>query len=299
MKNIHSRFRKTIFIFLYCLFGTTIIAQDGYWQRFDVKEDMTDIQKLIKTTYKNFNPAHHKFSGKTGDMGMNFEYVYYSTIDGKNHTYRGHVAWEWSNPNTMTPGDKLKVKGIISNLSAEGSVSAYINIGAAGFMKPEPGNLDYAKPNGTTKIAGTAIVPKPGLDRNGKLIPYLNLKFTLSGGNEFRWIERTIIYKWIPKNKGSESLPPGNTGINGTYNTDFNQMKLSISGNKVTGTYQWNDGKIEGTLNGTVLTGWWYQSNGKGKFIFNFNSSFTAFTGKWGRGDSEPTSAWNGTKVSN
>jgi len=48
-----------------------------------------------------------------------------------------------------------------------------------------------------------------------------------------------------------------------------------------------------------VLTGWWYQSNGKGKFIFNFNNNFTAFTGKWGYNDNNPSNAWNGTKTSN
>lgn len=298
MKNSMRQLRKTLFFLLYCHFVMTATAQDGYWQRSDVKEEMTDIQKLIKNTYKNFNPAHHKFSGKTGDMGMNFEYIYYSTIDRKNHTYRGHVAWEWSNPNTMNPGDKLTVKGIVSNLTGEsGSASAYVNMGAAGFMKPEAGYPGYASPNSTIKMAGTAIIPKPGIDRNGKLIPYLYVKFGLSGGNEFRWVERTIIYKWIPTIK--QNLPSNSTGINGIYNTNFNQMSLSITGNKVTGTYKWNDGRIEGTLNGTVLTGWWYQSNGKGKFIFNFNNNFTAFTGKWGYNDNNPSNAWNGTKTSN
>lgn len=298
MKNSIQKFRKVLFFFLYCHFAMSAMAQDGYWQRSDVKEEMTDIQKLIKNTYKNFNPAHHKFSGKTGDMGLNFEYIYYSTIDRKNHTYRGHVAWEWSNPNTMNPGDKLTVKGIVSNLTGEsGSVSAYVNMGAADFLKPETGYPGYASPNSTTKMAGTAIIPKPGIDRNGKLIPYLYVKFGLSGGNEFRWVERTIIYKWIPTIK--QTLPSNSTGINGVYNTNFNQMSLSITGNKVTGTYKWNDGRIEGTLNGTVLTGWWYQSNGKGKFIFNFNNNFTAFTGKWGYNDNNPSNAWNGTKTSN
>ncbi|MBI5858079.1 MAG: hypothetical protein HZB42_10590 [Sphingobacteriales bacterium] len=299
MRNIHGQFKKGGIFLLFCLFAMTARSQDGYWQRYNVKDTMTDVQKLIRNTYKNFNLAHHKFSAQTGDMGLSFEYNYYSTIDKKDHIRRGHVAWEWTNPSTMTPGEKLTVRGIVSNLTAEsGNVSAYVKLSSFGFMKPEPGKLSYAKPNGTTIMAGTAEVPKPGIDRNGKLIPYLYLKFVLSGGNNFTWVERTITYTWIPKK--TETNPPatGSNAIAGTYKTDFNEMTLSITGNKVTGTYKWNNGKIEGTLNGMTLTGWWFQSNGKGRFVFNFNSNFTAFTGKWGYNESEPTSQWNGTKVS-
>lgn len=86
--------------------------------------------------------------------------------------------------------------------------------------------------------------------------------------------------------------------IDGTYQTDFNEMTLFRNGDKVTGTYKHKDGKIEGTIKGKTLTGWWYQSNGKGKFIFEFNNDFTAFTGKWGYNDAQPGSAWNGQKKS-
>lgn len=297
MKNCHRQFSLLGLFILFCFCSTKAWPQDGYWQRYSVKDTMTDIQKLIKNFYKNFNPAHHKFSAKTGDMGLSYEYSYYSTVDKKNHIHRGHVAWEWTNPSSMKPGDKLTVKGIISNLTGEpGNISAYAMLGSYAFMKPEPGKLSYATPNGSTKIAGTAEVPKPGIGRDGKLIPYLYMKFVLSGGNEFNWVERTITYKWIPKAKVTQPPATTNAAIAGTYKTDFDEMTLSISGNKVTGTYKWKDGRIEGTLNGTTLTGWWYQSNGKGRFIFNFNSTFTAFTGKWGYNNSEPSSAWNGTK---
>ncbi len=55
-------------------------------------------------------------------------------------------------------------------------------------------------------------------------------------------------------------------------------MTIQRNGNKVTGTYKWNNGRIEGTISGHTVTGWWYQSNGKGKFVFDFNSDFSALT---------------------
>ncbi len=89
-----------------------------------------------------------------------------------------------------------------------------------------------------------------------------------------------------------------NSKIAGTYNTDFNEMTLSINGNSVTGTYKHNDGKINGVLEGNKLIGNWTQTNGKGKFEFLFNSEFSAFTGKWAYNNNTPSNKWNGTKIS-
>jgi len=83
----------------------------------------------------------------------------------------------------------------------------------------------------------------------------------------------------------------------GVYSTDFKEMTLSQSGNKVTGTYKHNNGRVEGTLNGRTLTGLWSQDNGKGKFVFEFNSDFSGYTGKWGYNDAAPSAKWNGTRL--
>ena len=81
----------------------------------------------------------------------------------------------------------------------------------------------------------------------------------------------------------------------GDFATDFNAMRFRPDGNRVTGTYDFRDGRIEGTLNGHRLIGRWTQSNGRGRFVFEFNDDFTAFTGKWSYNDAEPTSSgWNG-----
>lgn len=86
--------------------------------------------------------------------------------------------------------------------------------------------------------------------------------------------------------------------IAGVYQSDFNELTLHINGNHVTGTYKYKGGKVDGILTGSKLVGTWWQTNGKGKMEFNFNSDFSAFSGKWGYNDSAPTSKWNGTKIS-
>ncbi|MDP3912898.1 MAG: LamG domain-containing protein [Bacteroidota bacterium] len=85
--------------------------------------------------------------------------------------------------------------------------------------------------------------------------------------------------------------------ISGVYNTDFKEMTITQNGNKVTGTYKHQNGRIDGTLNGHTLTGFWFQDNGKGKLVFEFNSDFSGYTGKWGYNDAAPASKWNGTRI--
>lgn len=85
--------------------------------------------------------------------------------------------------------------------------------------------------------------------------------------------------------------------ISGVYKTEWGNITFLQNGSSVTGSYPLNNGRIEGTLEGRVLTGRWYQSNGSGRIRFEFNSDSSAFTGKWSRGDAEPLSAWNGTRV--
>lgn len=94
---------------------------------------------------------------------------------------------------------------------------------------------------------------------------------------------------------GGEKVSSAATLPTGDFSTDFNAMRFRQDGNRVTGTYDYQNGRIEGTLSGHTLTGRWTQSNGKGRFIFEFNDDFTAFTGKWSYNDAEPTSgSWNG-----
>lgn len=297
MKNVGKFYRTGICLFILTFFMFfTSYGQQGYWKRIKVEENMTDLPTLLKS-YPLANPANNKFSGNTDDMGMNYELNQYSDIDRKNHLYKGHVSWEWGNFTSFKPGDKVTLRGVVTNLSSEPGtcVSAYATLGSYGFVTHEAGKPDCAPPNGSTIVAGTAEVPKPAVDRNGNLIRYLNFKFVLSGGNEWKFVERTIVYEWISTNEPVPQ-PVNNASAAGTYKTDFGDLTISINGNKVTGNYNWKDGRIEGTLSGNVISGWWYQSNGKGKFIFTFNSNFSSFVGKWGNNNAEPVNKWNGAK---
>ncbi len=85
--------------------------------------------------------------------------------------------------------------------------------------------------------------------------------------------------------------------VSGIFNSDFNELTITQNGNSVTGTYKYRSGRIEGTLSGRTLTGFWVQDNGKGKIIFEFNSDFSEFTGKWGYNDAIPSSKWNGKRI--
>ena len=133
----------------------------------------------------------------------------------------------------------------------------------------------------------------------GKFVFDFNSDFTAFTG---KWghNDATPSGQWNGKRIGGASAPvsapaPAIVSL-GTYDTDFNEMTIQRDGNKITGTYKWSDGRIEGTISGHTVTGWWYQSNGKGKFVFNFNSDFSAFTGKWGRNDATPSGQWNGKR---
>jgi len=82
--------------------------------------------------------------------------------------------------------------------------------------------------------------------------------------------------------------------ISGIYETNFDELSITQSGNKVIGTYKYRNGRIEGSLSGHTLTGRWFQSNGKGRFVFEFNADFSNFTGKWGNNNETPVNKWDG-----
>jgi hypothetical protein len=88
----------------------------------------------------------------------------------------------------------------------------------------------------------------------------------------------------------------------GTWNTNFNVMKLTQTGNHVEGTYAYDDGHLTGTVSGDTLEGRWDEAptrkgDDAGPFTFTMSASGKSFTGKW-RHESRPTEAfgdWHGT----
>ena len=88
----------------------------------------------------------------------------------------------------------------------------------------------------------------------------------------------------------------------GTWNTNFNVMKLTQTGNHVEGTYVYDDGHLTGTVSGDTLEGRWDEAptrkgDDAGPFTFTMGASGKSFTGTW-RHESRPTEPlgdWHGT----
>lgn len=109
-----------------------------------------------------------------------------------------------------------------------------------------------------------------------------------------QWNGNRISGNYIPQQRITISSQGTAEGV---YSSDFNELTIIQNGDMVTGTYKHRNGRIEGRLNGRALIGTWVQDNGKGRFIFEFNSDFSGFTGKWGYNDADPSSQWNGKRI--
>jgi hypothetical protein len=90
----------------------------------------------------------------------------------------------------------------------------------------------------------------------------------------------------------------------GAWDTDFNDLTFTITGNQVTGTYAYKGGQITGTLSADrrTITGQWTQLPSRkppfdtGRCTFTLAPDGQAFVGKWGYGEDAPASKWEGTR---
>jgi hypothetical protein len=102
------------------------------------------------------------------------------------------------------------------------------------------------------------------------------------------------------------------------WNTNWNEMTLTQTGNQINGTYDYDDGEITGTLTqtdtGLLLTGWWRENgNSKacgdndawsGPIMFLFNPVENTFTSDWATCSSDHSSLdatstdWQGSLIS-
>lgn len=93
--------------------------------------------------------------------------------------------------------------------------------------------------------------------------------------------------------------------IAGIWDTNFGQMTITQSGNRITGTYTHDNGKIEGTLKENILTGKWSEApsyrppNDAGDFKFIFSQGFKSFEGYWryGFGGKDWSGEWHGNRA--
>ena len=89
-------------------------------------------------------------------------------------------------------------------------------------------------------------------------------------------------------------------GFAGSWDDGWDLI-IDASGN---GTYSYNEqrtGVINGTVVGNTLTGTWNNNpnekdSHQGKFTFTLSDDGQSFTGKFGYGDDEQSSGWDGTR---
>ena len=91
----------------------------------------------------------------------------------------------------------------------------------------------------------------------------------------------------------------------GKWSTNWNDMTLVVTGNKVTGTYAYQGGKITGTINKNVLVGSWGEEpsyappSDAGDIEFMLSDDCKSFSGNWRYGSTGTWSGgWTGTYVS-
>lgn len=128
-----------------------------------------------------------------------------------------------------------------------------------------------------------------------KLLALINEKFKYIEESESDIIEVWFVDKW------SKYIPYQNElDVSGKWDTNWGELVLTQSGNKVTGTYVHDKGKIKGGLIGNVLKGTWSEAPtyAPNKDAGNFEFTFTenSFKGKWGYGNEKLTGTWTGTR---
>ncbi|HEV2800467.1 MAG TPA: hypothetical protein VGW12_08220 [Pyrinomonadaceae bacterium] len=99
--------------------------------------------------------------------------------------------------------------------------------------------------------------------------------------------------------KARTQTATGCAPFDGTYQTDYGELKLTRNGNNVRGVYSWegqDNSTVEGVVNGNVLAGRWTQPDGKGRFRFTLGRDGRSFTGSFTTdGAPDANGEWNGT----
>ena len=138
-------------LFLIPVNNSIMAQQQGVWEKYEVKERMTDVE-----ANKQKKPQF-LFSAKSDDKGMNFEMSSVWANDKKTHNLQGACGLGVDlpkGPAVLIPGELVTIKGTISNPSAEptGSISGYAVLATGISMKPQSGKV-------AMKLQGPMEVP--------------------------------------------------------------------------------------------------------------------------------------------
>ncbi len=97
------------------------------------------------------------------------------------------------------------------------------------------------------------------------------------------------------QNEGLNSTSKSKT-LTGFWKTDFADLCLVQSGNKVSGDYKYKGGKLEGTITSNRLDYSWSQDDGKkGKGYFIISDNWETIKGRFGYEDNSTSGGkWSG-----
>ena len=133
---------------------------------------------------------------------------------------------------------------------------------------------------------------------NGNKKGRFTFKKTASGFDGlWAWGEAEPRKNWNGTQLSTEVPELANAYAEGTYETDYGQLRLHQQGNAVFGDYK-HVGIIEGHFNenNKQITGKFTNGKSKGRFVFNLTK--LGFEGKWAWNNDRPSNQWNGTKIS-
>lgn len=144
----------------------------------------------------------------------------------------------------------------------------------------------------------------------GPLLADVSVKQSLAGNENgyqsvqgFKGTQKSKTTNASGKTKNLQSA----TGFNGTWDTNWGLVNLTVKGRQVTGGYHHKNGRIAGYLSpdGKTIRGTWAQeptykgNRDSGKFVFNLSNDRKRFTGTWGYGQAFGPDSWTGTRQIN
>lgn len=170
------------------ILALSVVAQPpGVWKLVDRKDVVAGVPPNAK--------ANCKETHATGDAGLRYSATCYSPVSRQTLVSSGHAGFQLPpNFDTLRPGQKLPVKGVVTNTGDHPTVTVACSISWNALILAKG---QYYGRGGGGPCEGLLAVPGPGLRRNGDLIreATLALGLNMSSGTG---VTRYLVYQWSP-----------------------------------------------------------------------------------------------------
>ena len=157
----------------------------GVWELVSRKDQVHDVPDNAKATCKVVHD--------TGDRGLRYSVSCYSPVSKVTTVTAGHVGFLLpANLGSLRPGDKIEMKGTVTNTGDRGSVTCTISWNTWTFASsPSFG------PGAGGSCAGVLPVHGPGFRPSGELIREAWLSLAIRDGFG-TGVTRHLVYQWTP-----------------------------------------------------------------------------------------------------